>query len=527
MRWGPILFVLTLVFGAMASAVRADEPTTAVIYVNGVSKPKDDAWKSVKELQKRLASEPGLEFGLAYNQTACPDGATLVCIPDLYETIFMEIETDVSQFMRFLSRLVPLPEFFQDALNELAASFDASLITNDDLEEHIDIYETKFLQGRKVVVVSHSQGNFFANQAFPLLGSDNQDSFGIVSVAHPDRPVEGDDRPFFDDHHTTLTLDLVITCLIVNCVPGAEFFDPLPRNVSNGINFADLSGHSFVKSYLRDGSNSESKILADIIDVKGLLTQPDFGVSFTPSISGSGRGVAFDSDTGRLYYTIRQSKKIFITDASNSPATLISPGVRFGALAWDAKRGVLWGGAYQATELGNVYQITPAGVATFQFNFVPPGGNCYGQIPGRFDGLAYDEGPTSSNSDDSLWVSDDAGFQLHHIDLNGNLIASFTIPPNPRSGRPGCNTGIAVDGDFLWLALQSGPDQAPHDIVKVAKSDPTTVLSSFAFSNSNVPGPEDLELDLVTVPGTAALWSNQFGSPNVLKLWKLRSTGMM
>lgn len=526
MRCGPLLVVLTLVFGAMASPVRADEPTTAVIYVNGVSKTEDEAWKSVKELQKRLASEPGLEFGLAYNETACPDGATLVCIPDLYEAIVMEIETDVSQFLRFLNRLVPLPNFFQDALNELAASFDAGLITDDDLQEHLNQYETKFLQGKKVILVSHSQGNFFANQSFGSVSEDQEDSFGIVSVAHPDRPVEGDDR-FFDDHHTTLTLDLVITCLIVNCVPGAEFFDPLSRNVSNGINFSDFSGHSFVKSYLRDGSNSETKILSDILDVRGLLVQPLFGVEFIPSASGNGRAVAFDPGTGKVYYTLRGLTDIFITDASNTPATSISPGIVFGALAWDAKRGVLWGGAYQATELGNVYQITPAGVVTFQFNFVPPGGNCYSQVPGRFDGLAYDEGPTSANSDDSLWISDDAGFQLHHVDLSGNLIASFPVPPNPRSGRPGCNTGIAVDGDHLWLALQSGPDQAPHDIVKVAKSNPSRVLRSFAFSDSNVPGPEDIELDLVTVPDTVALWSNQFGTPNVLKLWKLRSTGMM
>ena len=128
-------------------------------------------------------------------------------------------------------------------------------------------------------------------------------------------------------------------------MPGAGLFDPLfpnETNILSGINFSDLTGHFFLKSYLRDSTNSEAKILADILDVRDLLLQPPFGVEFIPSASGSGRAVAFDPATGRLYYTIRQSTNIFITDANNTPATSISPGVRFGALAWDAKRGLLW-----------------------------------------------------------------------------------------------------------------------------------------------------------------------------------------
>jgi hypothetical protein len=171
--------------------------------------------------------------------------------------------------------------------------------------------------------------------------------------------------------------------------------------------------------------------------------------------------------------------------------------------------------------LGNVYSVTPAGVSTLQFNFIPPGGNCYGQNPGLIDGLAYDEGFTASNKDDTLWIGDDAGLMIHHVNLKGKLIASYVVPSDPRSGQPGCRTGIAVDGPFLWLGLQSGADKAPHDIVKVAKADPTKVLSSFAFGDVGIPGPEGLALDFVTVPGKVGLRSNQFGAPNQLILWDL------
>jgi len=69
--------------------------------------------------------------------------------------------------------------------------------------------------------------------------------------------------------------------------------------------------------------------------------------------------------------------------------------------------------------------------------------------------------------------------------------------------------------------LQSGPDQAPHDIVRVSKSDPTTALISFPFSDTSSPGPEGLALDLGVTAGKPAIWSNQFGSPNRLKLWEI------
>lgn len=513
MRRGCPIIVLTILLAVVSSSVSAQEPTIAIVYGNGVDNTWTEAWRSKGVLENRLASSLSeedfllIEFHLAYNQKGN-------LLRDLSEALIQDFQTDVSQILRFLSGLDPLPDFYQDAFTEITATFDASLLVDDDLEKHVNLYKAKVLQGKKVVVVAHSQGNFFANQSFPLLSAEEQESFGVVSVANPDSFVAGDDR-FFDDHYTTSAVDVVISFLAE--ITG----NPLPPNVINGITLSDLLGHSFVKSYLRIGSNSEPKIMNDIVDIVDLLVQPPFGLGFTPSPSGNGRAVAFDPATGSLYYTITSSTNIFVTDANNTPAGSISPGIRFGALAWDSTREVLWGGGYDFGELGNVYQITPAGLKTFQFNFVPPGGNCYDQTPGFIDGLAYDE------DDDTLWISDDAAFEVHHVDLSGNLIASYATPRNPRSGRRSCNTGIAVDGDFLWLALQSGPDQAPHDIVKVAKANPTIVLRSFSFSSTNIPGPEDLELDLVTVPGTVALWSNQFGVPNVLSLWKLRDAGMM
>jgi len=249
--------------------------------------------------------------------------------------------------------------------------------------------------------------------------------------------------------------------------------------------------------------------------------------SFSPATVGNGRAVALDPATGTLYYTNSGDPNIYATSTADGPDLfVISPvdaagaPINYGALSWDAKRGVLWGGRYfpNAGVPGGVDTIPAApGVqavaAHFAFAF-PAGESCYGSPPGFIDGLSYDEGPTAANGDDSLWLSDDAATVVHHVDLTGASIGSFAAPP----GR--CNTGIAADGKYLWLALQSGPDTPPHDIVRVDKSNPTVVLSTFAFSAAN-PGPEDIELDLTTfAPDHCALWSNQFGA-TTLTAWEL------
>lgn len=235
--------------------------------------------------------------------------------------------------------------------------------------------------------------------------------------------------------------------------------------------------------------------------------------SFSPAPAGNGRGVAHDPATGEIFFTNAGDTNIYVVDTTGTPIRTLSPGINFGALSWDAKRGVLWGGRYDGT--GGVDQIHPiTGAVTPQFAFVfPVGDSCYPQGTGFIDGLAYDEGPTSANGDDSLWLSDDNAKTLFNVDLAGVVIGNFPIP----AGR--CNTGIAVDGQYLWLALQSGPDTPPHDIIRVAKVNPTIVLSTFNFDVAN-PGPEDIELDVTTFQGKCALWSNQF-TVNTIKAWEL------
>ncbi len=242
---------------------------------------------------------------------------------------------------------------------------------------------------------------------------------------------------------------------------------------------------------------------------------------FVPGTGGGiGRAVAFDPRTRLLYYTVRDDPTIYVVTTDNHPVGQITPldpttgkPVAYGALAWDAKRQVLWGGRYSAVVAhppGAVDEIGPTlgthtVVPQFQFGF-PSGDSCFIQPAGEIDGLAYDEGLTTSDSDDSLWISDDGAKHFYHVTIGGGVIGTFAVPALPGLSY-GCNSGIASNNGHLWLALLNG-EFAPREIVRVAKADPERVLSKFTYRDGTGfgAGPEDMEFDGTTFAGSCALW---------------------
>jgi hypothetical protein len=242
--------------------------------------------------------------------------------------------------------------------------------------------------------------------------------------------------------------------------------------------------------------------------------------TLSPSPSGNGRAVALDPVSGHLFYTNRSDPDIYVIDTSgNSVATLntVDPSgspVSYGALAWG--NGVLWGGRYDGT--GQIDEINPTtGAVTPEFQFsYPIGDSCYyegHETHGKVDGLAFDP------SDRTLWTSDDNAHTVFHIRTDGTTIGQFTVP----NGL--CNTGIAVSSRYLWLGLQSGPDEPPYQVARLSKNNPSSFLSTFSIVPEGGPGtqggPEGLALDSLTFPGKCALWTNQFGFTTTLTAWEL------
>lgn len=252
--------VLLVSFLAMSGVVYGEEdrscqPGVIVFFGNGVWNDVEDAEGSLRLLRKRFEAHitgtnlhGTITYTLAYNPS---EGA----LKDLLETFEQEAQTDYSKLWNYLAGLDIMPDYLQDKLKEIANIVNAAIVSaNPSVQEHIGQYNTYLGEGRKAVLVAHSQGNLYGNIAY--LGIDPQylDRFGIVSVANPDDYVAGSGL------YTTIEEDLII-----GSIPHA--LDSNVNNFSNTyINPFDLSGHNFIDSYMFSGHDAEKQILEDIVN---------------------------------------------------------------------------------------------------------------------------------------------------------------------------------------------------------------------------------------------------------------------
>ena len=273
---GVMFMLLVFCTEAIGEGAFCQSPTgTVVIFGNGIMSTQDDAITSRERLHDTLKATLSsdefnkLSFDLAYNQSY---GFT----SDLYESLKQKLSTDnvAVSFWRWLGGREVVPVAVREELIKMATRFDFSTrVAPEDLNNHLALYHSSINAGKKVVVVAHSQGNFFANAAYERLhvGQDaiTSRSFGIVSVANPAGFVGG------GGPYTTLVEDLVIEGITL--VTPSGILPPLSPNVTNIGSSAvtsDWVGHNFILEYMAAGSRTVGPITQNVIAMNGSLEQP-------------------------------------------------------------------------------------------------------------------------------------------------------------------------------------------------------------------------------------------------------------
>ena len=263
---------------------QVEDSGTVIVFGNGMNKLRQDSKDLLDELRDRVQARlpadqfEKLEFELSYNRTRGLFIDFLEASKDkfLTEGIGGGLIDFYGAFWRAISHVVILPDWFQEVTLSFGEQIDSLSLVNDiDLQNHLILYSESIVAGKKVVLVSHSQGNFFANRAYELLysGEDtlNTDSFGIVAVATPASFVGG------DGPYTTLTNDRVIQGVRAFAERSNGLIDP-PKK-ANRTNSADaehdLLHHGFIKTYLVSETLSEEKILNDVEAVMNSLQDPN------------------------------------------------------------------------------------------------------------------------------------------------------------------------------------------------------------------------------------------------------------
>ena len=263
-------FLGGMVFTDRCSASICETKETAIFYGNGVKSLKREARDAAELIEKRLKAEllpeefKGIEFNIAYNGTH-----TLPL--DLLESVIQILTGNISKFWRYFFGLDPIPEWFAEKFVLLAGVLDKSgLLTTDSLARHVNTYKTAIAEGKKVILVAHSQGNLFGNQSYNLLDSRERQSFGMISVANVDSNVLGNHTA--DAPYTTLASDKIILALIAAQL--ALPTSPMLPNTENSPGPESFWGHSFVDSYMVEASTSAMQIIGDIAAALRSLEKP-------------------------------------------------------------------------------------------------------------------------------------------------------------------------------------------------------------------------------------------------------------
>ena len=170
------------------------------------------------------------------------------------------------------------PEFKEALADAIVAAAAAQVSSDSDLRAMTDQYEIDLKAGKKVVLVAHSQGNFYANNATTFIINrfpEFAQSIGVVSVATPAGSLPA---------NSTLTqneLDYVIFVIVASKYPV------IPKNIRFTGN--DEYHHGFLTTYMLPG-NARNRIANQIRAMINSLAAPlneecDDGVAKTTTLT--------------------------------------------------------------------------------------------------------------------------------------------------------------------------------------------------------------------------------------------------
>jgi hypothetical protein len=255
-------FIAALLVPWQASA-QCLAPDIVVFYGNGIRTTAADA-----ELD-REAFEAFLNRNLAAaGQPQCDTpvwrapNQTNGLVADLLESAQQKLNASPTLFAQVLSWVVS-NESIGKFLAEKIAGIDYQTYVSshaDDLAAHLNSYRNVLNSGGRIIVVAHSQGNLFANEAYLTLlqeyGTSLAQRMRIVAVATPASTVAG--LPLVGaGPHTTLQEDFI------HLVPGALGFNTAAFPAGScGLPW---DCHAFVGSYLDvTGAVARARILQKI-----------------------------------------------------------------------------------------------------------------------------------------------------------------------------------------------------------------------------------------------------------------------
>ncbi|PCI41609.1 MAG: hypothetical protein COB41_10430 [Proteobacteria bacterium] len=270
---------------------------TVVVFGNGMFNDVEEANASKTELQKKLMSfsqvfkdEAKYEFTLAFTSDGSQyklNGTNPIIKLANYavaaanvgvqvtEVVLQKVAQDnFSAFVRWTGGLAPAGSRLQSELNNLASAANSfSFLFDPDLQSQVADYTKLLNAGKRIVIISHSQGNFYANAVYSALTLNTPawaNSVGVVQVATPATSNQGS-KLGNNEPQITVPEDMVMA--------ATQLLNPwltMPTKPVSGLsrNFLELGGtsaylsatggHNFVTWYLA-GTDTRDFIMKGIV----------------------------------------------------------------------------------------------------------------------------------------------------------------------------------------------------------------------------------------------------------------------
>ncbi len=231
-----IVFIFNIVF-LLSSTLFADfgvricpNKKSALSFANGMFTTIDSATLTLETFKSNGPRHD--KYFLAYNK----DENLIIQAHEVFSQKIASEMISEKSFLELMLKGNMTSIFRRRAAKSLQFLFNLKINYDNDLKEHIDSYKKNLEAGYRIHVIAHSQGNFYANQAYDYLNSNLNNkitAFRITSIANPDRRVGGNGNYF------TYSNDLVIKYLPYALTANAT------RKHSDG------SNHGIIDAYYR------------------------------------------------------------------------------------------------------------------------------------------------------------------------------------------------------------------------------------------------------------------------------------
>lgn len=262
-------------------------PGITIVYANGMFTTREAAEDQRRKLEVALKDEVAnsvggavpIEFRLAYNTNETWTDQIVQVATDYVQ------ESAVTILHAFSGIKVPSSVPLSDKINSVISTFthraaseadniqNSKLLRDEDLQEHVAMYRMALLEGRRVVLIPHSQGNFYVNSAYDLVvksGPSYKDALAAVGLASPVHSIAGG-----GDYITNSADGVIVPLKKIDPFILSPNFDPQPGSVSLFQHwFTDYVGPQasttklteYVTSRLSTLKAGPSKVSAGVLD---------------------------------------------------------------------------------------------------------------------------------------------------------------------------------------------------------------------------------------------------------------------